>query len=133
MLEPLADFQCWVGKYEVRPANAVPESDFMAECDLEPPNTPHLVQIGPATLRSPRRKALNYAVQLLLQTQMPKWREARYKWRVEFDERYRELSGTYWTPRDATSDSSMAAAARPIEFDKEELFNFQRIVTQIAR
>jgi hypothetical protein len=70
MPEPLMDFRCYIGKYEFKRFD---ELDKNQQEYIESANMPHLVQVGPGRLVKPSRKALHYAVGLLLQTKMPKW------------------------------------------------------------
>ena len=85
LAEPLMDFQCYVGKYEIKRLDELPDPDkFMR--DFEPANMPYLVQVGSAALRRPKLDYLKAAVGHLLQTPTSKWtaadekrRRARYE------------------------------------------------------
>jgi hypothetical protein len=122
MIEPLSDFECYVAKYRVD-APLPPIEDL----DPEPSNMPQLVQVGPANLRKPKPEALSFAVQLLLQTKMPKWRAASIK-------RYVKLEKRFGVGEAAASNPAYKAAARePIELDAEEFIRLKRNVLQIAR
>jgi hypothetical protein len=122
MIEPLSDFECYVAKYRVDAA-LPPNEDL----DPEPSNMPQLVQVGPAKLSKPKPEALSYAVQLLLQTKMPKWHDASI-------ERHVELRKRFGVGEAAASNPAYKAAARePIELDAEEFSKLERNVLKIAR
>ena len=44
MSEPLLDFQCWVGKYEIKRFDELHKNQ---QEYIEAANMPHLVQVGP--------------------------------------------------------------------------------------
>jgi hypothetical protein len=123
MLDPLADFQCYVGKYEVRRRDELPPP----KCDYYPdpppddwPNMPQLVQVGPAKLIKPRRDALKFAVGLLLKTPMPKWHAGRYK-------------RDYHPDHEDDLDLDIMECRKPVELDAEEFSRLEKHVLQIAR
>jgi hypothetical protein len=58
------DFRCLVGKYELREVRPAPGEDAP---------WPDIVRVGDTRLVTPRREAMDKAVQLLLKIQMPKW------------------------------------------------------------
>jgi hypothetical protein len=110
MSEPLMDFACYVGKYEIKRFDELPEEE-----DSDPhesPNMPYLVQVGPAKLVRPKLDHLRAAVGLLLQTPVQKWRAASAeKWWAFYEE------GT----------------AAPFHIDAEELSVLKKNVLLIAR
>jgi hypothetical protein len=119
MPEPLLDFQCWVGKYEIVPFAKLPEK---YQFYPGPADMPQLVQVGPAKLIRPTSKALSYAVGLLLQTKMPKW------WATQGlpDLADSEDRDKIWTKRLDIWDD-------PDELDPEEFSKLERNVILIAR
>src|SRR5258707_613840 len=122
MIEPLSDFECYVAKYRVDAALRPIE-----DLDPEPSNMPQLVQVGPAKLCKPKPETLSYAVQLLLQTKMPKWHAANIV-------RYRELEKRFGLGEAARSNPAYKAVARePIKLDAEEFSRLERNVLKIAR
>src|SRR5262245_1041678 len=118
MSEPLMDFQCYVGKYEIKRFD---ELDKKQQEYIEAANMPHLVQVGPARLIRPSRKALNYAVGLLLQTKMPKWWAAND--RFESDHEHAR----------ALHQQLIISDEEDEDFDPEELSLLKRNVLVIAR
>lgn len=115
MPEPLMDFQCFVGKYEIKLLHRN-ELEY-----IEAANMPHLVQVGPARLIKPPQKALSYAVGLLLQTKMPKWWAANDRFESD-DEHARALSQKLIISDEEDED-----------FDPEEISLLKRNVLGIAR
>jgi hypothetical protein len=83
VVEAPIDFQCFVARYALRRADELPEE---ARRDLDPPNVPHLVQIGGAKLIRPKREVMDMVVGLLLKTQMPKWQASRKRRAKKFGE-----------------------------------------------
>jgi hypothetical protein len=71
MTDTPMDFQCYVGRYELRRIDELSEKDRKYISDS--PNVRRLVQVGRAKLMRPKREALDMAVGLLLKTRMPKW------------------------------------------------------------
>ena len=122
MSDPLMDFQCYVGSYEVRPVDELPAKD--QEHEHDPPNMLHLLQTGKAKLVKPKRAALDMAVQLLLKTQMPKWRAAQ-------DRRNKELLFEMRRRGDDTGVREMRR--KEIEIDPDEFSNLKRNVLAISR
>jgi hypothetical protein len=144
MPEPLFDFRCWVGKYEIRRFDELPEKTNMAafaaevygssageflESDFDaPPDAPHLLQIGPAKLLKPSRKVLDFAVGLLLQTEVSelqrtvgnRWSDIRKRLKSATSRR-RELS------------ELERLRTEPINFDLDQLSALKRNVLAIAR
>jgi hypothetical protein len=108
MLEPLLDFQCYVGKYEIKRYDEL-DKKFREE-PIEVANMPCLVQVGHAKLIRPAPKALNYAVGLLLQTKLSE-RLAKF------------IDGAPFIISDEEND----------DLDPEELSRVQRNVLAIAR
>lgn len=144
MSEPLFDFQCWAGKYEIKRFNELPEKTKLAafaaevyessaaeflESDFDaPPDAPYLVQVGTAKSLKPDRKALDHAVGLLLQTKISKLQRAeRDRWS---DIRKRLKSAT--SRRRELSELDKFRA-EPINFDPDQLSALQRNVLAIAR
>jgi hypothetical protein len=85
MTEPLLDFACYVGKYEIKQFDELPKQNRKMErargfAGWPPPNMPYLVQVGPAELRKPKLDHLRGAVGHLLQTPQAKWNDASDKW-----------------------------------------------------
>jgi hypothetical protein len=77
------DFQCYVGKYEIKRFDELPEKNQIMErgfAGWPPPNMPYLVQVGPATLVKPKPNHLRAAVGHLLQTPQANWYDASNKW-----------------------------------------------------
>jgi hypothetical protein len=73
------DFECYVGKYEIRRFDELPEKNRQRErapAGRPPPTMPYLVQVGPATLVKPKLNHLRAAVGHLLQTPQAKWDDA---------------------------------------------------------
>ena len=124
MSEPLADFQCYVAKYEIRPLAWV---EGMEDLEPEPSNMPQLVKIGPGKLLKPKPEAVSYAVLLLLQTKMPKWRAAQVERNVDLRTRF----GPQRAPE--SESAYRAAASEPIEMDAEEFLKLKLNVLKIAR
>jgi hypothetical protein len=124
MLEPLAEFQCYVGKYEIRRRDELPppkgDDDWPDPPPDDWPNMPQLVQVGPAKLVKPKRDALKFAVGLLLKTPMPKWYAGRHK---------RE----YHPDREDDLDFDIFERRKPVELDAQEFSRLQTHVLQIAR
>jgi hypothetical protein len=144
MPEPLFDFQCWVGKYEVKRFDELPEKTNMPafaaevygssageflESDFDaPPDAPYLLQVGPAKLLKPSRKVLDHAVGLLLQTDVSKLRRAQgNRWS---DIRKRLKSAT--SRRKELSELEKIRT-EPINFDPDQLSALKRNVLAIAR
>jgi hypothetical protein len=117
MSDPLIDFQCWVGKYEIKRFDAL---DKKYQEYIEAANMPHLVQVGPAKLIRPSSKALSYAVGLLLQTKMPKW------WAAEGLDPDPVRAAKMYSQRLIISEEEE-------DFDPEELSLLKRNVLLIAR
>src|SRR5258708_40250984 len=106
MSEPLFDFQCWVGKYEIKRFDELPAKTNMAaiagefdesiaaeflESDFDaPPDAQYLLQVGPAKSLRPNGKALDHAVGLLLQTEVSKLHRAESDRRSDIRKRSEE-------------------------------------------
>src|SRR5262245_27957455 len=118
MAEPLIDFQCYVGKYEIKRFD---ELDEKQKEFIEAANMPHLVQLGPARLITPSPKALTYTLGLLLQTKMPKWWAANN--RFESDHEHAR----------ALSQQLLTWDEEDVDFDLDELSLLKRNVLLIAR
>src|SRR5262249_4350904 len=94
MAEPLMDFECHVGKYEIRRYDELPENARSLDYH-DAPNMPYLLQVGPGRLIRPKPDFLRAAVGHLLQTRMPRWHaamEKRWKWTDPIDFDPEELS-----------------------------------------
>ncbi|MFH1344081.1 MAG: hypothetical protein ABIL01_23220 [Pseudomonadota bacterium] len=144
MPEPLFDFQCWVGKYEIRRFDELPETTNMAAFAAEiygssaaeflqsdfdaPPDAPYLLQVGPAKSLRPSRKVLDHAVGLLLQTEMSELHRARWdRWN---DIRKRLKSATSRLKELSELDRIRSES---INFDPDQLSGLKRNVLAIAR
>lgn len=110
MAEPPLDFQCYVGKYEIKRFDELPEK--YRKWFNKPSNMPHLVQIGRASLRKPESRALDMAIGLLLKTQMPKWRASK---------------------RDDDLDTDRIRGSEPVDMDHEEFSKLEKNVLLISR
>jgi hypothetical protein len=74
------DFQCYVGKYEIKRLDELPESARALE-RRRPPHFPFLVQVGPAKLVRPKLDHLRAAVGRLLQMPALDFSAAFEEWR----------------------------------------------------
>jgi len=144
MSAPLFDFQCWVGKYEIKRFDELPAKTSMAEFAAEiyessaaefleadfdaPPDAPYLLQVDSAQLLKPSRKALDHAVGLLLQTDISKFHRAQ--WERQIDIRKRLISAK---SRRSELRELDKIRGEPINFDPDQLSTLKRNVLAIAR
>jgi len=144
MSEPLFDFQCWVGKYEIKRFDELPAKTNMAaiagefyessaaeflESDFDaPPDAPYLLQVGPAKSLRPNGKALDHAVGLLLQTEVSKLHRAESERRSDIRKRLKSAKS-----RRRELCELDKIRAEPINFDPDQLSALKRNVLAIAR
>jgi hypothetical protein len=113
------DFSCMLAaKYEIRPLREVMLTNGIY---TEPLNMPQLVQVGRAEPVRPNLKALDYAIGLLLQQRMPKWRAEQTK-RAALVGRINLKSRA----------KIMAAYQEDVQLDEDEFSKLKRSVLAIA-
>jgi hypothetical protein len=139
----LLDFQCYVGKYEIKRFDELPADSQLHELAAEvygdaaeflqadfdaSPDVPYLVLVGPAKLLKPERKTLDYAVGLLLQTKIDKLSRAQ-------TERSHAIRKKLKSCKSRREEQRVLDKFRiePINFDPEELSKLKRNVLSIAR
>ena len=120
MSEPLLDFQCYVGKYEIWRSDELPPP-LEQYPRVEPHNMPYLVEIGSAKLVTPPRKRLEAAVGWLLQTPIAKWEKAFGRW----------ANKLYELDQQFEHDVALEKCGE-IDLDPEEFSNFKRNVLLIS-
>lgn len=144
MPAPLFDFQCWVGKYEIKRFDELPEATNMAAFANEiyqssaaeflgsdfdaPPDAPYLLQVGPAKSLRPSRKALDHVVGLLLQTDVSKLHRAESDRWIDIRKRLKSA-----TSRRRELAELGKLRAEPINFDPDQLSSLKRNVLAVAR
>ncbi|MET4245486.1 hypothetical protein [Bradyrhizobium sp. RT10b] len=144
MPEPLFDFQCRVGKYEIRRFDELPEKTNMAAFAAEiygssaaeflqsdfdaPPDAPYLLQVGPAKSLRPSRKILDYAVGLLMQTEVSALHRAQ-------GDRWSDIRKRLKSATSRRKELSELDKIRnePINFNPYQLSTLKRNVLAIAR
>ncbi|HVR57319.1 MAG TPA: hypothetical protein VMT72_10895 [Pseudolabrys sp.] len=144
MPEPLFDFQCWVGKYEIRRFDELPAKTNMAafaadiygssaaeflQSDFDaPPDAPYLLQAGPAKSLRPSRKVLDHAVGLLLQTEVSELHRAQGDRWSDIRKRLKSATSRRRELRELDKIQT-----EPINFDPDQLSALKRNVLAIAR
>src|SRR5262245_34599094 len=103
MTEPLMDFQCYVGKYEIKRFDEV-FAEAKLRPRLDPPNMPYLVEAGSAKLIRPPREHLEGAVGWLVRTPISTWGEIYDRWLISFNKSTEQIG-------------ARAALERPPEID----------------